>query len=464
VGLSKKVKLKTEQEIVEKNEELKDYLLKNPEKLRKDYADTAALFDTTYESVRSIARRLRAAFDEEVKAASYSSSEIPNEKVVTNEKKDSLTISVEDSNRVKSLDDLINNCNVDLESWEVDWFDIGTYEVTGFDNDRKPVTVTMYRTKAKFKKINIWNNLSKLKEDLKQDLFEAFSTYSIKPDFKPKQAGEEGYLLEIGAYDLHLGKLGIDTDGYSLALARERLHSALRSLFERARGFRIEEIVFVVGNDFLNADRTNPFTSTTAGTPQSNTVSTYEAYRFGRKLLVECINALAAAAPVRVVVIPGNHDEESMMHMGDALEALYETTEHITVDNSRPLMKGYKYGECLLIFDHGNRVKNYKNLASVISQRFREVWSSVRHIEVHRGHLHSLKTSIMGQVEELNGIAVRHLGSMSPTDQWHDDSGYMSTIKRAHAFVWHKTNGMQCEYYYNVPVRNGKQTKEASEE
>ena len=50
VGLSKKVKLKTEQEIVEKNEELKDYLLKNPEKLRKDYADTAALFDTTYES------------------------------------------------------------------------------------------------------------------------------------------------------------------------------------------------------------------------------------------------------------------------------------------------------------------------------------------------------------------------------------------------------------------------------
>ena len=107
-------------------------------------------------------------------------------------------------------------------------------------------------------------------------------------------------------------------------------------------------------------------------------------------------------------------------------------------------------------------IKNYKNLASVISQRFRDVWSSVRHIEVHRGHLHSLKTNIMGQVEELSGIAVRHLGSMSATDQWHDDSGYMSIIKRAHAFVWHKTNGMQCEYYYNVPIQNGKQTKETT--
>ncbi len=444
------------------NDELRDYLLKNPEKLRKDYADTAAIFNVTYESVRSQARRLRAAFDEEVKAASYSSSEIPNEKVVTNEQKDSMTISVEDSKRVKSLDDLINNCSVDLDTWEVDWFDIGTYEVTGFDNDRKPVTVTMYRTKAKFKKIDIWKNIKQLQQDLKDDLFNAFANCSLEsPTYETKEDGE-GYLLEIGAYDLHLGKLGVDGDHYSLDVGRLRLHNALQSLFNRAKGFKIEEIVFVVGNDYLNVDRDKPFASTTKGTPQSNTVSAYEAYRFGRKLLVECINALGQHAPVRVVVVPGNHDEESMLHMGDALEAIYETTEHITVDNKRSLMKGYQYGECLLIFDHGDRTKNYKNLASVISQRFRDVWSSVRHIEVHRGHLHSLKTNIMGQVEELSGIAVRHLGSMSATDQWHDDSGYMSIIKRAHAFVWHKTNGMQCEYYYNVPIQNGKQTKETT--
>jgi len=439
-----------------KNDELRSYLLKNPDKLRGDYAYTASMFNTTYESVRGQARRLRAAFDDELKAGSYSSAEIPEEKVITNEKKDSLVVSVENSSRVKSLDDLITNCQVDLDTWEVDWFDIGTYEVTGFDNDRKPVTVTMYRTKAKFKKVDVWKNISILKEDLMNDLFETFKTYSFKPNYKLNTEDgsddERGYLLEIGAYDLHLGKLGISGDDYSLDIARERLFSALRSLFARARGFKIEEIVFVVGNDFLNIDRGKPFNSTTKGTPQSNSVSAYEAYRFGRKLLVDCINGLAEQAPVRVVVIPGNHDEESMLHMGDALEVLYEETPHITVDNTRPLMKGYKYGECLLIFDHGDKLKNHKNLASVISQRFREVWSSVKHIEVHRGHLHSLKTNIMGQVEELNGIAVRHLGSMSATDQWHDDSGYMSTSKRAHAFIWHKRDGMQCEYYYNVPT------------
>jgi hypothetical protein len=436
-----------------KNDKLRLYLIRNPEKLHKDYSFTAGLFNTTYEAVRSIARRLRMKYDEEIKASMYTGDKLPEEKIATNEGKDNLTISVEDTTRVKSLEDLIKSCNVDLDTWEVDWFDIGTYEVTGFDKDRKPVTVTMYRTKAKFKKINIWENISLLREDLKNDLFETFKSYAIHKTYEETNNNTEKYLLEIGAYDLHLGKLGIDGDTYSLDIARGRLLSAIQSLFKRAEGFFIEEIVFVVGNDFLNIDKDKPFGSTTKGTPQTNSTSAYEAYRYGRKLLIECINLLANKAPVRVVVVPGNHDEESMLHMGDALEAIYENTEHIVVDNSRPLMKGYKYGECLLIFDHGNRVKQYKNLASVISQRFREIWSEVKHIEVHRGHLHSLKTGIMGQVEELNGIVVRHLGSMSPSDQWHDDSGYLSKVKRAHAFIWHKTQGMQCEYYYNLTVK-----------
>ena len=45
-----------------KNDELRSYLLKNPDKLRGDYAYTADMFNTTYESVRHQARRLRAAF------------------------------------------------------------------------------------------------------------------------------------------------------------------------------------------------------------------------------------------------------------------------------------------------------------------------------------------------------------------------------------------------------------------
>ena len=112
------------------------------------------------------------------------SNKIPKQEVVKNEKKDTLIVSVKDSTRVKSLDDLVTSCDVDLETWEVDWFDVGTYEVTGFDEKRRPVTITMYRTKAKFKKIDVWKNIPKLTKDLKQDLFETFQSYGFKPTYK----------------------------------------------------------------------------------------------------------------------------------------------------------------------------------------------------------------------------------------------------------------------------------------
>ena len=74
------------------------------------------------------------------------------------------------------------------------------HEVTGFDKKRRPVTVTMYRTKAKFKKIDVWQNIPKLTEDLKQDLFETFQSYAFRPTFKINKKDSEKYLLEIGVH------------------------------------------------------------------------------------------------------------------------------------------------------------------------------------------------------------------------------------------------------------------------
>ena len=53
---------------------------------------------------------------------------------------------------------------------------------------------------------------------------------------------------------------------------------------------------------------------------------------------------LVEYADVHVCVIPGNHDRESMMHIGDALEMFYENNENVTVDN------GKLYDEVLCIW------------------------------------------------------------------------------------------------------------------
>ena len=44
---------------MKKSDEIKKYLLENPDKLNSDYANTAAMFGTNYEQVRSMARTIR---------------------------------------------------------------------------------------------------------------------------------------------------------------------------------------------------------------------------------------------------------------------------------------------------------------------------------------------------------------------------------------------------------------------
>jgi hypothetical protein len=88
----------------------------------------------------------------------------------------------------------------------------------------------------------------------------------------------------------------------------------------------------------------------------------------------------------------------------------------------------------------------------ILPQRFKEMWSDVNYVELHRGHLHGVHHNKIGVTSEFSGITVRNLGSMCATDQWHDDKGYVGNIKRAHGFVWSKNNGLQAEFYYNVPM------------
>jgi hypothetical protein len=427
---------------MKKVDEIKKFLLDNPDRLDGKYADTAKIFETNYEQIRSIARRIRGTHSNNRKAK--------KERLHMEEGPDGKFIVSEDSTRIQSLDDLLEAFSVDDSEWEVDWYDIGTYEQTGFDNNRKPVTTTMYRCKAKLKRANPFKNLELTRKSLVEDLKEMAE---YKPKVNTKLHGQDttAHCLEIGAYDLHLGKIGIIGDEYSMDIAQDRLLSAIQHLLKRASGFTIDQILFVVGNDFLNTDGDKPIPRTTKGTPQFNSDHHIEMYKRGRKLICTAINELCNICPVHVVVMPGNHDEECIMYLGDALELFYEKNESVTIDNTRPLMKGFKYGNNLIAFDHGHKMKADKAV-QILPQRFRDIWSDVRYVELHRGHLHGVHQKKIGVTDELAGITVRNLGSMAATDQWHDDKGYIGNVKRAHGFIWSKHNGLQAELFYNVPI------------
>ena len=424
------------------NDQIREYLLKNPHLMRSKYADTAKKFGTNYEQIRTVARRLRER-NPDVE---------PGEKEVLNfqETKDNAIVTAENCTRVKSLNDLLSACEVDLDEWEVDKYDIGTYEVTGFDNDRKPITITMFRTKAFLKRIKPELNLKKIKESLIEDLRNLSPEVSKIKRERPKDRNDL-HLLEISAFDLHIGKIGIKGDEYSMDIAQERLFSAIEHLLYRAQGYYVDKILFIVGHDLLNSDGDWPIPATTKGTPQFNSNYHIDMYRTARKLMIKAIDRLSEVADVHVMVIPGNHDRESIMHLGDTLELYYEKNKNVYVDNSDCLMKAIPYGNNLIISDHGDGPKT-NDLPGIIAQRFKNLWSDVDYVEVHRGHYHTNKATKLQAIEELNGITVRNLSSMSATDYWHDSKGFIGNIKKAQAFIYSRQNGLQGILNYNVSV------------
>ena len=424
------------------NDKIREYLLKNPNLMRSKYAETAKRFGTNYEQIRTIARNLR----------KKNPDVDPKEKEIINfqETKSDAILTAENCTRVKSLEDLLAACKVDLDMWDVEKYDIGTYEVTGFDNDRNPVTVTMFRTKAWLKKIKPELNLKKIKQELIEDLRNLSPKVSKIKRKRPDDRNDL-HLLEISAFDLHIGKIGIKGDEYSMDIAEERLLSAIEHLLYRSQGYYIDKILFIVGQDLLNSDGDWPIPSTTRGTPQFNTNYHIDMYRKARKLMIKAIDRLSEIADVHVMIIPGNHDRESVMHLGDALELYYENNKNVKVDNGDCLMKALPYGNNLIVSDHGDGPKT-NDLPGIISQRFKNMWSNVDYVEVHRGHYHTNKATKLQAIEELNGITVRNLSSMSATDYWHDSKGFIGNIKKAQAFIYNRQNGLQGILNYNVVV------------
>ena len=424
------------------NDEIREYLLNNPPLMRSKYADTAKKFGTNYEQIRTIARALRRKNPDTE----------PKEKEVISfqESKKEAVLTAENCTRVKSLEDLLAACQVDLDNWEVAKYDIGTYEVTGFDNDRNPVTVTMFRTKAFLKRIEPELNVKIIKQQLIEDLRNLSPKVSKIKRKRPDDRNDL-HLLEISAFDLHLGKIGIKGDEYNMDIAQERLLSAIEHLLYRAQGYYIDKILFIVGHDLLNSDGDWPIPSTTKGTPQFNSNYHIDIYRCARKLMIKAVDILSEVADVHVMVVPGNHDRESVMHLGDTLELYYENNKNVKVDNNDCLMKAVPYGNNLIISDHGDGPK-INDLPGIIAQRFKNLWSDTVYVEVHRGHYHTNKATKLQAIEELNGITVRNLSSMSATDYWHDSKGFIGNIKKAQAFIYSRENGLQGILNYNVSV------------
>jgi hypothetical protein len=363
------------------------------------------------------------------------------------------------SRRMMSKEDIISEFKIDLKEWRIDKYRIRTSEgyrkdrsvqwdvkdgvvVNGEVNDTgKMLVVPLYHLEVRL--------VRRVEEIRGRGLVDGFISDAKKhapkyPTFKYKKV-TSGMLYEVDMPDIHLGKETWDEESgenYDLQIAKDVVQKTLDRLLEFASLFRIERVLLPMGNDFFNVDNKN--NTTTHGTPQQEDTRWQKTIREGRKLAVEMIDKCASVAPVDVIMIAGNHDEERTFYMGEILGAWYSSAKHVRVDNRAKKRKYVHFGNNLIGFTHGAYEKIAK-LPSIMPIEEPALWAKSLHREWHLGDKHH-KKDLLHRTEDVDGVTIRLLRSLSATDTWHFDKGYIGSPRAAEAFLWDRSDGLAGQF------------------
>jgi predicted phosphodiesterase len=345
---------------------------------------------------------------------------------------------------VRTLADLVRVCQIDTSEWLVERWVANKWEVGTKDADGNVHTTPLFQVKAWLKRnrplLDAKAEIAALVADAKKGM----------PKLAPaicKARKKSRVMLELNIADLHVGKLawGNETGhgNYDSDIA-EALHDrAVETILSRSSAYAPDEILIVTGNDLLHVDgRSN---MTTGGTAQDTDSRYYKMFLSTRRMMSRMIDRCRSMASVRVSMVPGNHDRDSVWHLGDSLSCLYDKTSGVSIDNSASLRKYVEFGKVMLLLTHGNRGKA-QDFPLLMATEQPEMFGRTVFREVHTGHLHQTR------VQEHHGVRVRILPSLSGIDAWHAEYAFTGNIRAAESFVWSADEGLIATACFNAPV------------
>ena len=415
---------------------LKEYLLKNGRD--KSYNELATEFNIkdnsnnlSGEKVRGIWRRLKI-------------DRVPDNTKIKIIEENGNTYIEHSSKEITSLEDLVDAAGVNIDFWDVKSFRVSTWQ--DFKDETK------YAVRATF------DQSSQVRGKIREEFIESAKKHA--PKYKavtyPSPKDKEAIAYEINLPDLHLGKLGWGEEvgeSYNVDTAKTLFTTAVDKLLAMASIFHIEKIIFPIGNDLLNSEGMSM--ATTKGTPQHDDVRWQSSFTLCRQMLVEVIDKLRLVAPVDVIIVPGNHDYERMFYIGDAIYSWYHSCEEVKVDNRPSPRKYIEYGKTLIGFTHGNSEK-HADLPLIMAKEKPQEWAKAEYTEWHTGHLHKNKSLNWVDIDERFGTIVRILPSLSGTDSWHHEKGYIGNIRSAQAYAWSREYGYRGQFQVNLKeLKNG---------
>ncbi len=413
-------------------------------------------FDASGRSIRAVRKLIREGYIKTAVENTSSSAEAMSDKQT---KSDGLWTIELPNTEIETEEQFIAHYKIDLNRWRIKKLIIqrqmvaSTPRAVGNSQDGwsrengNIVTTKLCHIKAELEPKVMCNAIA---DEIAAIKAEFASPVSVKPLFRRSSSSSKGMLLELSIPDLHVGKLAwpSETGGapYDVDIAVELFRQAYEDLIEKTSHYNLERILFVVGNDLLNADSDENMT--TKGTPVSTDGRQKRTFRKVRLMTTEAIKRLSAVSPVDVLTIPGNHDWNTNFTLGEALDGTFEDDPHVNVICGPNPRKVYQYHRNMILFTHGNN-ETAREIALTCARDYPDMWAATDFREAHFGHLHKLA------VDESHGFTMRWLPSLCPEDDWHAQKAFTGNVRRAEAHVWHPTNGLEGSHRFNiVPGRN----------
>lgn len=370
--------------------------------------------------------------------------------------------------KITSLQELLAYCKVDLDKWEVKAHTIRTWTTSmkkksyidsatalppkqgaGFVGKPLPMQETDQLLNIGFKVELIANR--KFLDNLKQTLLSNIQPLPKKAAIR-KNNGR--YVAEFMITDHHLGKAGFDPStlkfNWSIEQAIQEYYNVIDFGIDRLDTANLTEILLIAGNDYLHID--SNLGTTSSGTKVADSQFFLTLFRYGKETLINSILKLREIAPVRVIFIPGNHDEVGTVTMSEVITEAFRNDPSVTVQCNGSGRDYYRFGVNFLAWQHGKGNNPQKAANMMIAERPQE-FATAKFRFCHVGHTHmSKKTEVktFNTLSEDHGVVYEICPSVTSTDFWHFENIFIGPLRRSKIFVYDIDHGLTAEHYYNI--------------
>ncbi|MFW5891054.1 MAG: hypothetical protein ACOCUI_02445, partial [bacterium] len=193
-------------------------------------------------------------------------------------------------------------------------------------------------------------------------------------------------------------------------------------------------------------------------------------FLLGVEWWIYAIERLRQYGPVKVKVVPGNHDYQTAFYLGAVLEMRFKDDPLIDVDNNPKSRKYDVWGDNLIGIAHGKWEKPANiHMLMAEDEDGKKAWSKARYKYYYLGDKHHMEElialskidamefekrikeisrrstrntqAIKKLAEDFRGVSIQYLPTLSQIDKYEYTNGFVGTVKASKGFIHNKKEG-----------------------